>query len=175
MPAKPTEPTRNVMTVLSSITKSSVVSAYASHPQRHDLSADELRDGCLLGIDSWADTSVVGRHAFINTFIDGKSVTAQGFASSLPSIKNIPIVNCNFAYDTGDGKTYILELNNALFLGKDMEHSLICPNQCEDNGVRIDLRPVKYYPDCPTASTISAPDDIILPIQHKGPLPFITV
>ena len=163
------------MTVLSTISRSSIVSSSGTMSSRHDLTKQELRDGCTLGLDTWADTSVVGRHAFINSYVDGKSVTAQGFASSLPSLNNIPIVNCSFAYDSPDGTVYILEINNALYLGKDMEHSLLCPNQCEDNDVRIDLRPARFYPDQSTASTISVPGGLILPIEHKGPLPCVHV
>ena len=67
-------------------------------------------------------------------------MNATGFFASLPSITNIPLANCSFVYDDEKGKTYILEINNDLYLGEQMNYSLLCPNQCEDNGVTIDLR-----------------------------------
>ena len=68
------------------------------------LTQDELRLGCKMGIDSWADTCCVGRHAHIEEFVEGKSVTANGFAKSangftllIPSISTaIAIVGCMF-------------------------------------------------------------------------------
>ena len=39
-----------------------------------------------------------------------------------------------------------------------MNHSLLCPNQCEDNGVRIDLRQKTCYKDFSTTSTINCYD-----------------
>ena len=152
-----------------------MISSSRTKQRKVKLTKQELHDGCLLGLDTWADSSVVGRHAYINSYVDGKSVTASGFASSLPSLNNIPIVNCTFAYDGEDGQVYLLEVNNALYLGNEMEHSLLCPNQCEDNDIRIDLRPSRYYPDSPTASTLASHDGIVLPIHHKGPLPYLSV
>lgn len=136
----------------------------------------ELENGCKLGLDSWADTSCVGRHAHIDSYVDGKSVTATGFASNLPAINNIPIVNCSFAYDDERGRTFLLQINNAIYLGNNMDHSLLCPNQCESNDIRIDLRPRKYYPDSSTASTIFIGEhNLSIPILHKGPLPYIQI
>ena len=135
-----------------------------------------MDSGCMLGLDTWADTCCVGKHALINEVIEGKSVTATGFASSLKAIPNLPIVNCSLAYDTNEGRTYILRINNAIYLGEQMTNCLLCPNQCEVNNIRIDLRPTKFYPDSGSASTIyCSNDELKIPIQHKGPLPFINV
>jgi hypothetical protein len=140
------------------------------------LSSEELSRGCKLGLDSWADTSCIGRHAHIDSYVDGKTVTANGFANNLPSIDNIPIVNCSFAYDDDNGRTFLLQVNNAIYMGEDMEHSLLCPNQCEENDIRIDLRPKLYYPNDERASTIyCAGNDLSIPILHHGPLPYINV
>ena len=48
---------------------------------RHPTLTDqELIKGSRLGIDSWADTSCAGRHAHVEEFIEGASVTATGFS-----------------------------------------------------------------------------------------------
>jgi hypothetical protein len=88
--------------MLSSIHKSARVSA-SSTSYKINLSPDEMKDGCKLGIDSWADMCCVGKHAHIDSYVDGKTVTAKGFASNLPALDNIPIVNCSFAYDDDKG------------------------------------------------------------------------
>ena len=98
------------------------------------------------------------------------------FFTSLSSFMNIPLANCSFAYDDEKGETYILEINNALYLGEQMNRSLLCPNQCEDNGVRIDLRPKVYYKDSPTISTVNYYDaGLKIKVQHKGSLPYFNL
>ena len=47
-----------------------------------------------------------------------------------------------------------------------MIHSLLCPNQCEDNWVRIDLRPKVDYKYSSTASTVNC-YDAGLKIKHN--------
>ena len=154
-----------------------VVNIASSRTHKHiQLSKKEMSEGCKLGLDSWADTSCVGRHAHIDTYVDGKSVTASGFANTLPALENIPIVNCSFAYDDERGQTILLQINNAIYLGDQMEHSLLCPNQCEHNGIRIDLRPKLYYPTSSTASTVfCGGQNLSIPVLHQGPLPYINV
>ena len=57
------------------------------------LSDTQYVEGCKLVIDSWADTCYSGKHAFVEEFIEGKTVTATGFKSFLGSVSNIPIGN----------------------------------------------------------------------------------
>ena len=130
----------------------------------------------MLGLDTWADTCCMGKHAHVREIIEGKTVSASGFAATLPTVNDIPIANCSLAYDALNGTTYILEVNNALYLGDTMDHCLLCPNQCEDNGIRMDLRPAYYYPNDRNASTLYSKEaNLNIPIQHKGPLPFFNV
>ena len=167
---------REVLTFRSFIERNNVVSSAQSKFKPIKLNQDEMDEGCKLGLDSWADTCCIGRHGYINSIVEGKTVTARGFAKSLNAITDLPIANCTFAYDSADGITYLLEVNNAIYMGEQMENSLLCPNQCEENGIRIDLRPKKHYSDEPTASTIfSASASLTMPIEHDGPLPFIHV
>ena len=82
-----------------------IVNIASTRTHKHiQLTKEEMLNGCKLGLDSWADTSCVGRHAHIDTYVDGKSVTASGFANTLPALENIPIVNCSFAYDDEKAK-----------------------------------------------------------------------
>ena len=57
-------------------------------PRHNKLSQDELKKGCQLGIDTWADTACAGKHAYIESYVEGKLVNATGFSSSLGSINN---------------------------------------------------------------------------------------
>lgn len=47
------------------------------------LPPEELNDGYRFGIDSWADASCAGKHAYVEESIAGASVTATGFSNSL--------------------------------------------------------------------------------------------
>ena len=144
---------------------------------KEELTEDELNRGCMLGIDSWADTCCSGRHCIVESYIDGKTVTANGFSNDLPSISNLPIANVKYAYDSPNGTTYILRVNNSIHLGSKMDHSLLCPNQCRSNGILINTIP-SCFSDDEHAQTVQIPqgnDGIIIPIQHYGPLPFIPV
>ena len=57
------------------------------------LTSAEHTSGCHLGIDTWADTMCSGKHAFVEEFVEGKSVTATGFTPSLGSLPSLPIAN----------------------------------------------------------------------------------
>ena len=139
------------------------------------LTTKEHDDGCRLGIDTWADTCCAGKHSYVQEFIDGKTVTASGFTSSLGSLTNLPIANVVYAYDDPGGYVLLLECNNAIYLGDKMEDSLLNPIQGEENGVRIDTRPRLYYPNAETAQTMIFPDDTHLQVKYDGVLPYLPV
>jgi hypothetical protein len=94
------------------------------HPS---LTPEELFNGTRLGIDSWADTSCAGKHAYVESFVEGKTANASGFSSALGLMKNLPIVNVAYAYDADNGETIILENHNAIYIGSDMNDSLLNP------------------------------------------------
>ena len=73
--------------------------------------------------------------------MEGKIVNATGFTPSLGSMNGLPIAHVVYAHDALDGSVLLLECNNAIYLGENMEDSLINPIQCEENGVCVDVRP----------------------------------
>ena len=169
----------NAITTSKILRDSSVNATTNSKNQRNSkptLSDDEMKNGCKLGIDSWADTCCAGKHAHIDSFVEGRVVNVSGFSNELPQIESIPIANVKYAYDSNDGKTYILTMNNAIYLGNSMENALICPNQCRENGIQVDTRPKYYHPDEPTCQSIfDNVNNVRIPLEHHGPLPYIPV
>ena len=103
----------------------------------------------------------------------GKFITATGFTSSLGSIPSLPIANVLYAYDASDGTVIILEANNSIYLGDKMEESLLNPIQAEEQGVNIDDRPCRYYPNDPNIQCMIFEDGTQIPIEYDGVLPFI--
>ena len=63
--------------------------------------------------------------------------TVSGFANELQTIEDIPVARDATAYTNSEGKTWILIINEALFFGSRLDHSLINPNQIRHFGVPV--------------------------------------
>ena len=140
-----------------------------SHPHLTPL---ELKNGCKLGIDSYADTSVAGKHAHVVEFVEGKTVTARSWDNHKTT--NLNIANVAYAYDTPTGQTIILLMNQAIYGGTKMTDSLLQPIQCLQNDVYVDIRPKSQFLNDDSAQTISFQDNK-LPLEFNGPLPYLHV
>ena len=142
------------------------------HPK---LSEEDHTNGCKLGIDTWADTCCAGKHAFVEEFIVGKTVTATGFTSTLGSVPDLLVANVLYAYDTAEGTVLLLECNNSIYLGDKMGDSLMNPIQAEEVNVRVDTRPNRYYPHEIGCQRLAFPDGTIIPVLYEGVLPYVPV
>ena len=135
---------------------------------------DELLNGCRLGLDSHADMTCIGKHARILETYYGKVCNVFPFNDSYEPLKNVHTVNAAFAYDSDDGQTYIIEVNQCLDFSETMEHSLLCTNQARINGVVIDECPKSLDPTGRSTHSIHFPDkDIRLPLLSKFPISFL--
>ena len=143
-------------------------STYFCHPF---LSEDEIKSGCILGLDSWADTGCSGKHAYIGGFVEGKSVSVTGNTSTLRSIDKIPIARVLYAFYKEDGTLLFLEHNTTIYMGGDMIDSLANTIQCEDNDVRFNLRPKVYHPNNNNTQLITFPDGTSIPVNYNRVLP----
>jgi hypothetical protein len=142
------------------------------HPK---LSDEDHTNGCKLGIDTWADTCCAGKHAFVEEFIVGKTVTATGFTSTLGSVPDLPVANVLYAYDTSEGTVLLLECNNSIYLGDKMGDSLMNPIQAEEVDVRVDTRPKRYYPHEIGCQCLTFQDGTIIPVIYDGVLPYVPI
>ena len=79
----------------------------ARNGQSPELMQEELVNGSRLGFDSYDDTCCAGRHAKVESYVKGKMVTANGFANTMSSLKNIPIAKMLYAYDSPDGEVFV--------------------------------------------------------------------
>jgi hypothetical protein len=71
-------------------------------------------------------------------------------------MKEIPIATVATAYDCPfTGKVYVLVLNEVLYFGDKMNHTLLCPNQLRANGLILD--------DCPTQFNENSSHSIYIP------------
>ena len=69
-------------------------------------------------------------------------------------MKGVPIVKVGTAYDSPNGRTYILVLNQALFMGDNLDNALLCPNQIRSHGIIVDDVP-KHLSSDPSIATHS--------------------
>jgi hypothetical protein len=69
-------------------------------------------------------------------------------------MKGVPIVKAGTAYDSPNGITSILYLNQALFMGDCLDSALLCPNQIRSHGIIVDDVPKNFSAD-PSIATHS--------------------
>jgi hypothetical protein len=125
-------------------------------------------------LDSHADTCVAGPNCRVLEYTND-TVNVNGFSRAQGTLTDIPIVKAATAYDDPtDGTTYILILNQAVFLGDLTDVTLLCPNQLRYNAVHVDDCPVHLSPiDQPSTHSLFFPDDqISLPLLLKGPISY---
>ena len=141
-----------------------------------NLTFDEITNGCILGIDTHADSSCAGKHFRILEFVSGKSFTVKPFLDTYEAKTDISLVNGVVAADTADGNGYILELNNFLDFTDTMNDSILVPMQARQNGIVVDDVPKEMcHYGVSTQSIFIPQQNFSLPIEYKGPIPFIRI
>ena len=84
-------------------------------------------------------------------------------------MKDVPIVSAATGYTSANGRNYILVFNEELYT-KEMQHTLINPNQCRQFGAEVQDSP--YNADKPMA--ISIPDsEFTACLQSEGTIIFL--
>ena len=126
-----------------------------------DLNKAEMELGTRMGMDSHADTTCVNKHAYIESVIEGITVDAIPFDSSIGKMSDLPIVNAIYAYDDPDSlQTILLRFNNSIYI-KDMKNALLCPNQARENGIIVNDIPIHLdHTNQSTFSIIAGEDEL---------------
>ena len=90
---------------------------------------------------SHAETTALGKNNIILSFI-GRECEVSPYADFYKSIKKVPIVTGATGYTSPiSGKRLILVFNKALWLGDQMQHTLINPNQLRSFGMLVKDEP----------------------------------
>ena len=80
-------------------------------------------------LDSHVDTCVGGATCMVE-YYTGKTVSVTPFSGSYDPLNDIPVTSLLTAWtDLTMGMTYVVMLNEALYLGDRMQNVLLCPNQ----------------------------------------------
>ena len=95
-------------------------------------------------LDSHADTCVAGPNfRFLSG--TGETVSVSPFSTELTSLSDVPIGTCATVFDDPNtGQSFLLVVNEAIYLGDRMSHSLLCPNQLRSNGVQVFDVPLQF-------------------------------
>lgn len=78
-------------------------------------------------------------------------------------LKSVPIVTGATAFDHPNGQTYIIIINEGLYFGKEMDHSLLNPNQIRFHGLDFFDNPTRDEKLC-----MQIDDDLFVPLIFKG-------
>jgi len=93
------------------------------------------------------------------------------FLSEYEPLPNVLIVNAATVYHYPDcsGELFILLFHQVLYVGNQVEASLLCPNQMRVHGVVVDNCPIHLSPNCSSTHSIYVPEhDLRIPLQLDG-------
>jgi len=122
-------------------------------------------------LDSHADTCVTGANTTPLWFTD-QSVSVSPLIGEYKPLQDIPMASVAMAWDDPkDGSTLILVINEALYFGDRMPHSLICPNQLRSHGLIVNDIPKVF--DKESSHSIIIPGKLELPLRTRGVLSYL--
>ena len=120
-------------------------------------------------LDSHADTIVAGRNTLVLSYTD-RVCEVSPYSDEYEPMKNVPIVSAATGYTSYTGESYILILNEALYMPK-LDHTLLNPNQLRHNGVEVQDNPFAQVP----MAIVSSKDDFCACLRSKGSTILISV
>ena len=88
-----------------------------------------------------ADTTILGSNCVILSYT-GKECEVSPYSSDYKSVCNVPVVTSTTVWTNAmDGTSYLLILHEALWMGDQLDHTLINPNQLSVYGVEVQDNP----------------------------------
>jgi hypothetical protein len=133
--------------------------------KRNSWSDDEPTPGTTANneSDSNADTCCLGAN-FVVVNRTERSADVYPYDESYEPLQNVPIVTGATAWDDADGTTYILIVNEALYYGKKLRHTLLNPNQLRAHGTMFWDNPYDTTRDL----CIEPVENVVIPLVFKG-------
>ncbi len=115
-------------------------------------------------LDSHADTIVLGKNSVILQYT-GRECDVAPYSDSYEPMRNVPIVTGATAItNTKTGETTILVFNEAIWMGNQLDHSLLNPNQLRHHGIVVQDNPY----DDKSLQLLSHDDEITIPMHADG-------
>ena len=146
-----------------------IISAHVSSLRRHKSRiVSRVRSNSTtfgrMELDSHADTVVLGKNCVILAYT-GRECDVSPFTDSYESINGVPIVTGATAWTSqATGETFILVFREALWMGEQMNHSLVNPNQMRHYGITVQDNPFSS-----TQMHLQTEDaEFVLPLHSDG-------
>eukprot|EP00956_Cyclotella_meneghiniana_P012523 scaffold17820_cov42-Cyclotella_meneghiniana.AAC.5 len=95
--------------------------------------------------------------------LTGQTCDVSGFHQSFDAIHDIPVAQVATAMTLENGETVILIINEALYFGNQMDHSLVNPNQIRAYGIDVSNNPYDRERDFGIQH-----DDCFVPFSTEG-------
>ena len=96
----------------------------------------------------------------------GKKCDVSPYTDAYEAIKSVPIVQAATAYENPEtGETTILVFNEAIWMGEQLKHTLINPNQLRAFGVTVQDNP---FGDAPLYISTEG-NEFTMPLKCKAP------
>jgi hypothetical protein len=115
-------------------------------------------------LDLHADTIVLGKNCVVLAYT-GRECDVSPYTESYAAIRGVPIVSGATAWTCQlTGETLILVFHEALWMGEEVDHSLVNPNQLRHFGITVQDNPY-----CRTQMHLSTEDeDVVIPLMSDG-------
>lgn len=139
-------PRQAIISIREIKTTSRRLAKVSRHPVNEQKTNQNMVHYGRIELDSHADTIVCGKNCIVLEFT-GRECDVSPYTDAYDSIKNVPIVQAATAWTSEEtGETVILVFNEALWMGDQMEHSLINPNQLRHFGIQVQDNPYALAP-----------------------------
>jgi hypothetical protein len=128
-------------------------------------------DRCEL--DLHADTIIGGANCILLE-TSGETANVHSFSDEKKTFSNVPIGTIATALvDQRTGEVIVLVMNEALYFGNRLDHTLICPNQLRSFGIVVDNAPKQFSPK--STHSIEVPgDSLTIPLEINGFVTFFS-
>lgn len=120
-------------------------------------------------LDSHADTCVLGINFTILEY-SGRVCDVYPYSSEYEAVKDVPIVRgATAVQDQQTGELIIMIINEGLWYGDKMDHSLINPNQLRYYGIKVNDNPFSQQ----SMYIHHIETDIMIPLQAQGTIIYV--
>ena len=119
-------------------------------------------------LDTHANTCVLGAN-FIPLQYTGRTCEVHPYLSEYQAIPNIPIITGATAVTSQEtGEVFILAINEALYFGDRMDHSLINPNQLRHYEIEVQHNPFDLNHQLVIQTISKSDSEVVIPLTTKG-------
>jgi hypothetical protein len=124
-----------------------------------------------MDLDSHADTCCAGDNTRVVSFT-GERVNVAPFSEAYDALKDIPIATVATVWECPKTmEVFLLIINEALYFGKKLKVSLLCPNQLRNHGIQVNDTPKQF--DKSSTHSIRTEKGQEIPLEMDGVISYL--